>query len=70
MKLFCTAAFIVLLCGSVFAATPLAIDDLHLTAVNTPRICYPIINDTDEDDDTLSLQAFDTASTQGGYGFQ
>lgn len=54
------------LCGNVFAAAPQAVDDLHLTAINTQRVCYPLINDTDADDDTLSLQTFDSASTQGG----
>ena len=51
MKAFANALFISLLCGSIFAAGPVAVDDLHLTPVNTSRICYPLVNDTDADGD-------------------
>ena len=45
------AVFILVLCGTIFAATPVAVDDLHLTAAGTSRICYPLVNDTDADHD-------------------
>ena len=66
MKAFTNAVFILFLCGSIFAAGPLAVDDLHLTAVNTSRICYPLVNDSDADGDILSLQSFESTSTGGG----
>lgn len=65
MKAFANAVCILLLCGSIFAVGPLAVDDLHLTAVNTSRICYPLVNDSDADGDSLSLQSFDSTSTGG-----
>lgn len=66
MRIFYSAAIMLLLCGSIFGAAPQAVNDLHLTAAGTSRICYPLVNDTDIDADDLSLQAFDSASTQGG----
>lgn len=66
MKSLLTVVFVMLLCGTIFAAPPKAINDLHLTAASVSRICYPLVNDTDPDGDTLSLQSFDSASTQGG----
>ncbi len=52
--------------GGLWAAAPLAVNDLDLTAQNASRICYPLANDTDADGDTLSLQAVDAASARGG----
>ena len=66
MRTFANAVFMLILCGGLFAAAPLAVDDLHLTAVDTPRTCYPLVNDSDADGDTLSLGSFDSASAQGG----
>ncbi len=43
----------------VLAAVPQAVDDLHLTAENTSRICYPLMNDIDSDGDALFVQSFE-----------
>ncbi len=65
-RIFANTVCVLILCGGLFAAAPLAVDDLHLTAANTSRICYPLVNDSDADGDVLSLQSFDSASARGG----
>ncbi len=66
MKSLATCMLILLVCGTLWAAGPQAVDDLHLTAQNASRTCYPLVNDTDADGDALSLQSFDSSSSQGG----
>ncbi len=53
-------------CGGLSAAAPEAVDDLHITAQDSWRICYPLVNDVDVDGDQLQLQSFDHSSEQGG----
>ena len=45
---------------------PVAIDDSESTAVNTPVDIDVLANDTDADGDTLTVNSFDAASSNGG----
>ena len=67
MRTFVNAVFVLILCGGLFAAAPLAVDDACLAMADMMITYYPLANDLDTDElDVLSIDSFDSVSAQGG----